>query len=270
MDTLTVLKFPEADGADRMIHKLEDLQKQELIQIVDAAIVSWPQGKSKPRTRQLNNLAGFGALDGAFWGLLFGLIFFVPIFGMAIGTLMGGMSGAFADIGIDDDFINEVRENVTEGTSALFLLSRGAIVDRVAEEAKGLDCEIIEIQPAQGARREAARGLRCVEEAPGMAGSQARRWGREQGYVEAAQKELDAQPIEEVGAAGRRERGGGAKRARSVKGRGERAAREMGQKEHARGFGQELRLNRVEPRALRLEEETRGGEDDDLYRKYRR
>ena len=63
---------------------------------------------------------------------------------MAIGALMGGMSGAFADIGIDDDFINEVRENVTEGTSALFLLSRGAVVDRVAEEVKGLDFEIIE------------------------------------------------------------------------------------------------------------------------------
>jgi len=31
VDTLTVLKFPEADGADRMIHKLEDLHKQELI-----------------------------------------------------------------------------------------------------------------------------------------------------------------------------------------------------------------------------------------------
>jgi hypothetical protein len=27
------------------------------------------------------------------------------------------------------------------------------------------------------------------------------------------------------------------------------------------------RLNRGEPRALRLEEETRGGEDDDVYRK---
>lgn len=66
MDTLTVLEFPGADGADRMMHKLEDLQKQELIQIVDVAIASWPQGKSKPRTRQLNNLAGFGALDGAF------------------------------------------------------------------------------------------------------------------------------------------------------------------------------------------------------------
>src|SRR5215203_5982522 len=67
-----------------------------------------------------------------------------PHLGMAIGALMGGMSGALADIGIDDDFVNEVRENVTEGTSALFLLSRGAVVDRVAEEVKGLDFAIIE------------------------------------------------------------------------------------------------------------------------------
>lgn len=143
MDTLTVLKFPEADGADRMISRLQDLQKKELIQIVDASIVSWPEGNKKPRTRHLNNLAGLGALDGAFWGLLFGLIFFIPLFGMAVGAAMGALAGSFTDIGIDDDFINEVRDKVTEGTSALFLLSRGAVVDRIAEETRGMDFEII-------------------------------------------------------------------------------------------------------------------------------
>jgi len=112
--TLTVLKFPEADGADRMISKLEQLQKMKMIKIEDAAIVSWPEGKRKPRTRQLNNLAGFGALDGAFWGMLFGLIFFIPLFGMAVGALMGGLAGAFVDIGIDDDFVHKVRETVTK------------------------------------------------------------------------------------------------------------------------------------------------------------
>lgn len=78
MATLTVLKFPEADGADRMITKLEHLHRMEMIKIEDAAIVSWPEGARKPRTRHLNNLAGLGALDCAFWGLLFGVIFFVP------------------------------------------------------------------------------------------------------------------------------------------------------------------------------------------------
>ena len=136
-------KFPEADGADRMITKLEDLQKEALIEVVDASIVSWPEGKKKPRTRHLNNLAGFGALDGAFWGLLFSLIFFVPIFGMMVGAAAGALGGAFADYGIDDDFINDVREKVTEGTSALFLLSRGAVVDRIADAVKGMDFEII-------------------------------------------------------------------------------------------------------------------------------
>lgn len=143
MATLTVLKFPESGGADWMISKLEQLQKLEMIKIEDAANVSWPEGTKKPRTRHLNNLAGLGALDGAFWGLLFGLIFFVPILGMALGAAAGGLSGAFTDIGIDDDFIKQVREYVTEGTSALFLLSSDAVVDRVKEAVEGIDFELV-------------------------------------------------------------------------------------------------------------------------------
>jgi uncharacterized membrane protein len=114
-----------------------------MIKIEDAAIVSWPEGQKKPKTRHLNNLAGMGALDGAFWGLLFGLIFFVPILGMALGAAAGGLSGAFADVGIDDDFIKQVREYVTEGTSALFLLSSGAVIDRVKEAVEDIDFELI-------------------------------------------------------------------------------------------------------------------------------
>ena len=43
-------------------------------------------GQKKPKTRQLHNLTGAGALGGAFWGMLFGLIFFVPLLGAAIGA----------------------------------------------------------------------------------------------------------------------------------------------------------------------------------------
>ena len=139
MATLTVLKFSEADGADRMIVRLEDLQKQQLIKVHDAAIVSWPQDKKKPRTRNLSNLAGMGA----FWGMLFGLIFFVPLLGAAVGAAMGTMSGSMADVGIDDDFIREVRDKVTEGTSALFLLTSDAVMDRVKEAVEGMQFEII-------------------------------------------------------------------------------------------------------------------------------
>jgi len=56
---------------------------------------------------------------------------------------MGALGGHFADYGIDDDFIKRTREQVTEGTSALFLMTSGAVLDKVAEEFKGVDFEII-------------------------------------------------------------------------------------------------------------------------------
>ena len=42
---------------------------------------------------------------------------------MAVGAAAGALAGSLADYGIDDDFIKNVREKVTEGTSALFLLT---------------------------------------------------------------------------------------------------------------------------------------------------
>ena len=143
MTTLSVLKFPAADGAQQMESTVLNLQKQHLIEVQDAAIVTWPQGKKQPKTEQLHSMASAGALQGAFWGMLFGLIFFVPFFGLAIGAAMGALSGKFADYGIDDNFIKQTREKVTEGTSALFLLTSGAVVDKVVEATKGQTFEIL-------------------------------------------------------------------------------------------------------------------------------
>lgn len=144
MTTLTVWKFNTAQGAEETAEKLKELQKQSLIEIEDAAIVSWPEGKRKPRTRQALNLAGLGALDGAFWGLLFGLIFMIPILGLAMGAGIGALTGSFADYGIDDDFIKGIKSKVTEGTSALFLLTGNATPDKVSEALAGVDMELIQ------------------------------------------------------------------------------------------------------------------------------
>ena len=115
----------------------------------DAAIVTWESGKKKPQTRQLHNLAGVGALQGAFWGMLFGLLFFIPFLGLAIGAGMGALMGSMADVGIDDKFIAEVRSKVTEGTSALFLLTSGAVLDKVTEAVKGQPFEIVSTNLSQ-------------------------------------------------------------------------------------------------------------------------
>lgn len=140
---LTVTRFKTPDGAESMLEAIKDMQTRSLITLIDAAIVTWPQGKSKPRTRQLYNLTGAGAVNGAFWGMLFGILFFVPLLGVAVGAAMGALSGSMADIGIDDDFIRRVRGEVTEGTSALFLLTTNAVEDRVINELKRFDFELI-------------------------------------------------------------------------------------------------------------------------------
>jgi uncharacterized membrane protein len=143
MATITVLKFETATGAGGALAKLQDLQKQSLITIQDAAIVTWPAGAKKPKTQQLANMTGKGALDGAFWGMLFGLIFFVPFFGLAIGAAIGALAGHFNDYGIDDKFIKDVQSKVTEGTSALFLMSSNAVMDKVMDAFKGEKIELL-------------------------------------------------------------------------------------------------------------------------------
>ena len=143
MATVTVLKFPTAEGAQDALNRVQDLQKQHLIQVHDAAIVSWPAGKKSPTTKQLVDLVGMGAMGGMFWGMLFGFIFAAPLFGMAVGAAFGALGGAFRDYGIDDDFIKQVRSQVTEGTSALFLMTSAAVMDRVVEAMKNVKFEII-------------------------------------------------------------------------------------------------------------------------------
>ncbi len=141
MTTLTVWKFNTADGAEKALTKVAELQKQQLIEVEDAAIVSWPRGRKKPKTRQALDLVSASAMDGAFWGMLFGFIFLMPVVGMILGGALGALSGSFGDYGINDDFINDIQAKVGEGTSALFLLIGKVTVDKVeaafAPEEKG-------------------------------------------------------------------------------------------------------------------------------------
>ena len=137
------VEFDTVEGAGQAVGTLEDLAKQQVITILDAATVSWPDGAKRPKTRELHNLAGAGALGGAFWGLLFGLLFFVPLLGMAIGAAAGALSGSLSDVGINDEFIKKTRDEITPGTSALFLMSSDAVMDKVLDAFQGQSMELV-------------------------------------------------------------------------------------------------------------------------------
>jgi uncharacterized membrane protein len=143
MATLTVWKFDDPDKAEEATEILKDLEKRELINVLDATWVSWPPGRKGPKTRPLHDLTKMGAVGGGFFGFLMGLLFFAPVLGLAIGAAGGAAAGRLGDVGINDAFIDEVREKVTPGTSALFALTDHAVVDRVAEAFSGLHPELI-------------------------------------------------------------------------------------------------------------------------------
>ncbi|MEV0289294.1 DUF1269 domain-containing protein [Kribbella sp. NPDC050820] len=157
MATLTVWKFGTWNGANQAIGTLEGLAKQGLIKVHDAASVSWQPEARRPKTRQVRNLTGVGAIGGMFWGMLFGMIFLMPFAGAAIGAASGAIAGSLVDVGISDDFIKSVRDQVTPGTSALFLLSSDAVQDKVraAFAATGLQMPQL-IQSNLTAEQEAA------------------------------------------------------------------------------------------------------------------
>jgi uncharacterized membrane protein len=154
MSTLTVVKFDDPAGAERVMAGLQDMHGRQLITLEDAAVVSWPKGNKKPLMP--NQGVGQMALGGAFWGFLFGLIFFAPFLGAAIAAGTTALLwSSLEDEGIDEEFIKRVSEKVTEGTSALFALTSEAKLDEVIDELKHYDdFEIISTDmPAEKERK---------------------------------------------------------------------------------------------------------------------
>jgi uncharacterized membrane protein len=147
--TLTVWKFDDPNGAEQVLQELEGLQKQALLKVLDGAVVSWPADAKRPKTSQLADMTGRGALGGAFWGFLFGLLFFVPLLGLAIGAAAGALGGSMANVGIDKDFIEQVKAKVTPGTSALFVLSSDEVEDRVLPTFERAGAELIKTNLSQ-------------------------------------------------------------------------------------------------------------------------
>ena len=164
MATLTVWKFDTVDGADNALARLEALQREQLIEVLDGAVVRYPQGAKKPKTRQLHNTAGAGALGGAFWGMLFGLLFLNPLAGMAIGAVAGAgagaLSGSLSDYGIRDDFIKRIGETIPKGSSALCVLIRSVTEDKVIPEIEPYKPRVLKtsLSNEQEARLRAALG----------------------------------------------------------------------------------------------------------------
>lgn len=135
MSNLVVIVFDDETTAFEMRTALVKMQKEYLIEMEDAVVVTKNEN-GKVHLHQAVNLTAAGAIGGGFWGTLIGLIFLNPLLGAAVGAGAGAISGMLTDIGVDDKRMKEMAEAFQPGNSALFVLVRRATTDKVLEGLK--------------------------------------------------------------------------------------------------------------------------------------
>ena len=122
-DTTTAVK-----AMDEVAHLAQDLVIQP---DAVAAVIRNDDGKFRTITNQ--HEVGAGATWGLFWGMLFGILFFVPVFGMVFGVGLGAIMGKITKSSIDKGFQDQIKDALTPGTSALFLIVEQMTTDKALE-----------------------------------------------------------------------------------------------------------------------------------------
>ncbi|MFW5709561.1 MAG: DUF1269 domain-containing protein [Chloroflexota bacterium] len=134
MSQLIVFTYNNQEKAGQVLEAVAELNKQHLIQVQDAAvIVKDANGKVKVQQTLEAMVKSSNVASGGFWGLLIGLIFGGPIFLALLGMGLSALFGRKLDVGIDNQFIKNVGNDMKPGDSALFLLTEEITVDKVAD-----------------------------------------------------------------------------------------------------------------------------------------
>ena len=127
----------DSEAKEALAHVASQEQKnihKPLVAIEDAAVaVKKANGKVKIRQTLEAAAKGSRTLYGGFWGLLIGILLGGPLFGLLIGYAVAGLLGRNIDLGIDNDFIETLSDQLEPGNSALFLLVNDTDPDTIAE-----------------------------------------------------------------------------------------------------------------------------------------
>jgi uncharacterized membrane protein len=116
MSALTAWRFAGTEGADDAVLRLKQLDAQELIDLEDVAVIRWPQYAGQPAAQEHV-------------------------------TDEGGKVSAIAKklrkAAIDSSMVESVKGDMMPGTSALVLLTSGAVIDTIAQAFQGQPMELI-------------------------------------------------------------------------------------------------------------------------------
>ena len=127
--TLSAWKFASPANAEIASQTLRGLARERLVIIHDVATVEWETAALQPRASHLRPITDAGALGTDFWARLFNVVFFGPL----LGAPAVALNRALTDLRIDAGFISRVQDEITPGTSALFVMSPDAVVHEIED-----------------------------------------------------------------------------------------------------------------------------------------
>lgn len=139
MSELVVFSYKHPDRASEVLQEIATLKKENvrkpLIGIEDAAVaVKREDGRVKIRQTLESVMKGTQVAYGGLWGVLIGFLLGGPLLGALAGVGIGAILGRNLDVGIDNDFIERLSNELAPGDSALFLLVRDTPIDTLTEE----------------------------------------------------------------------------------------------------------------------------------------
>jgi uncharacterized membrane protein len=112
----TAWRFAGTEGADTAVLKLKQLDSQDLIDVMDVAVLRWPEYATEPSTQE-------HVTEG--------------------GGKVASMVRRLQHPVIEGSMIDSVRGDLRPGTSAVVLLSSDAAIDAVVHAFEGQPMELI-------------------------------------------------------------------------------------------------------------------------------
>ena len=137
MPNLFVIAFNEAEGAEELLFKLQELEGKYVLDLRDMVVAAKDE-KGKVKLHQRGSLlTAERPVFPGFCGSLTALIF--------LNASTGAVGGALAAVGITDRFMKELGGTLIPGGSALFLLTGTPSPDRenILKELSGIGGKIL-------------------------------------------------------------------------------------------------------------------------------
>lgn len=157
MSDLIVVAFENLDDARTAMRQMRELEGNGQVEFEDTALVERAADGNVHVKNELTGATETGAAIGALVGGL--LSFFFPVVGLAIGAVGGAAVGSMFKTGVEASFVDEVKDKLSPGRSAIFLVIRKGSPDAIVAGLEPFKGEVIQTTLSPDAEEELRRVL---------------------------------------------------------------------------------------------------------------